>query len=45
MQNDIDLTICIPTNGIVEWVFPVLDSIFQQDDVNLSRYEVVVTDN
>lgn len=45
MQNDIDLTICIPTNGIVEWVFPVLDSIFQQDDVDLSRYEVVVTDN
>ena len=45
MQNDIDLTICIPTNGIVEWVFPVLDSIFQQDDVDLSHYEVVVTDN
>ena len=45
MQTDIDLSICIPTNGIVEWVFPVLDSIFQQNDVDLSRYEIVVTDN
>lgn len=45
MRNDIDLTICIPTNGIVEWVFPVLDSIFQQKDADSLRYEVIVTDN
>lgn len=38
------LSLCIATNGISEWVFPVLDSIYSQNaDTNL--YEVVVTDN
>ena len=38
------LSLCIPTNGIVEWVFPVLDSIFSQK-VDTSLYEVIITDN
>lgn len=38
------LSLCLPTNGIIEWVFPVLDAIFQQD-ANINEYEVVVTDN
>lgn len=38
------LTLCIPTNGVIEWVFPVLDSIYEQG-VDDSQFEVVVTDN
>lgn len=38
------LSLCLPTNGVVEWVFPVLDSIYCQD-VSEDLYEVVVTDN
>lgn len=38
------LSICIPTNGIVEWVIPVLKSIYSQKADN-SLFEVVVTDN
>lgn len=38
------LSLCIPTNGITEWVFPVLDSIYSQN-VDERLYEVVVTDN
>lgn len=38
------LSLCIPTNGIEEWVFPVLESIFNQG-VDETLYEVVVTDN
>lgn len=34
----------LPTNGIVEWVFPVLDSIYAQG-VDNSLFEVVLTDN
>lgn len=38
------LSLCIPTNGVAEWVFPVLDSIYEQEcDENL--FEVIVTDN
>lgn len=38
------LSICIPTNGVVEWVVPVIESIYSQgaDD---SMFEVVITDN
>lgn len=38
------VSLCMPTNGIIEWVFPVLDSIYDQgcDD---SAFEVVITDN
>ena len=38
------LSLCLPTNGVVEWVFPVLDSIFAQD-ADIREFEVVVTDN
>ena len=38
------LTLCIPTNGVLEWVFPVLDSIYMQG-VDEALFEVVVTDN
>ncbi len=43
-MSDLKLSLCIPTNGVIEWVFPVLDSIYEQEiDENL--YEVIVTDN
>lgn len=38
------LSLCIPTNGVIEWVIPVLDSIFAQN-IDESILEVVVTDN
>ena len=38
------ISLCLPTNGISEWVFPVLDSVFSQN-VDSSLFEVVVTDN
>ena len=38
------LSLCMPTNGVVEWVFPVLDSIFGQN-ANSNEFEVVVMDN
>lgn len=38
------ISLCLPTNGIIEWVFPVLDSIYNQG-VASSLYEVIVTDN
>ncbi len=38
------LSLCLPTNGIMEWVFPVLDEIFRQD-ADINEYEVIVTDN
>ena len=43
-NNPILLSICIPTNGIVEWVVPVIDSIYAQG-VDNSLFEVVITDN
>lgn len=43
-MKDKMLSLCIPTNGVIEWVIPVLDSIYAQNiDVNL--FEVIVTDN
>lgn len=45
MENSVPLlSICIPTNGAVEWVIPVIDSIYAQGVEN-SLYEVIVTDN
>lgn len=44
MASELLLSICIPTNGVEQWVFPVLDSIYAQG-VEESRYEVVVMDN
>ena len=38
------ISLCLPTNGIIEWVFPVLDSIYKQN-VDNSLFEVIVTDN
>ena len=38
------VSLCLPTNGIIEWVFPVLDSIYRQN-VDDSLFEVIVTDN
>ena len=43
-MNELLLSLCIPTNGISEWVFPVLDSIYEQAN-SLQKFEVVVTDN
>ena len=41
------LTFCIPTNGISEWVFPVLKSIYdgKYAEKHMDEFEVVVTDN
>lgn len=38
------LSICIPTDGSVKWLLPVLDSIYSQD-VDQDLFEVVITDN
>lgn len=39
------LSICIPTNGAVEFIIPVLESIYSQNDVDKAKYEVFITDN
>ena len=39
-----NLSLCMPTNGIAEWVFPALESIYASD-VDSSLFEVIVTDN
>ena len=38
------LSICIPTNGVVEWMVPVVESIYAQGVDNV-LFEVVITDN
>ncbi len=38
------LSICIPTNGIYEWMKPVMESILSQK-ADPSEYEIVVSDN
>lgn len=38
------ISLCLPTNGVIEWVFPVLDSIYSQN-VDPTLFEVIVTDN
>lgn len=38
------LSLCIPTNGAVEWLLPVLSSIYCQN-YDQSKFEVVITDN
>lgn len=38
------LSLCMPTNGVIEWVFPVLNSIFEQD-CDDNEFEVIITDN
>jgi hypothetical protein len=44
MDNQPILSLCIPTNGAVQWVLPVLDSIYKQE-YDLKKVEVVITDN
>ena len=34
----------MPTNGVSEWVFPVLDSIFSQK-CDRNKFEIIITDN
>ena len=43
MSNPI-VSLCMPTNGVVEWVFPVLDSIYKQGCDN-NEFEIIITDN
>ncbi len=38
------LSICLPTNGAVQWVLPTLESVYNQG-VDPSLFEVVITDN
>ena len=38
------ISLCMPTNGISEWVFPALNSIYDSK-VSLDSFEVIVTDN
>lgn len=38
------ISLCLATNGITEWVFPVLDSIYNQNVEN-NLFEVIVTNN
>lgn len=38
------VSLCMPTNGVVDWVFPVLESIYDQK-VDQNLYEIVITDN
>lgn len=38
------VSLCMPTNGVVEWVFPVLNSIYAQG-IDNSLFEIVITDN
>ena len=44
MGNQPIISLCIPTNGVIEWVFPVLESIYSQK-VDNALFEVVVCDN
>lgn len=38
------LSLCIPTNGIVKWVIPVLNSIYETQP-NETMFEVIIADN
>ena len=38
------VSLCMPTNGVTEWVFPVLKSIYDQG-VDNALFEIVITDN
>lgn len=43
MNNPI-VSLCMPTNGVIEWVFQVLDSIYKQGCDN-EEFEIIITDN
>lgn len=38
------VSLCLPTNGAIEWVIPTLESVYKQN-VDYSLFEVVITDN
>ena len=38
------LSLCLPTNGVTEWVIPSLDSIYAEN-MDDDKFEVIVTDN
>lgn len=38
------ISLCIPTNGVEEWVFPVLQSIYEEK-TDEALFQVIVTDN
>lgn len=38
------VSLCMPTNGVIEWVIPVLNSIYDTN-VDNDSFEVIVTDN
>lgn len=44
MNKEIQLSLCIPTNGVIEWVQPVLNSIYEEKHP-IGNFEVIVTDN
>jgi len=44
LNNTLLLSICLPTNGNVQWVIPTIDSIYSQN-IDNSLFEVIVTDN
>ena len=44
-MSTILLSLCIPTNGILEWVRPVIESIYSDKNACREQFEVVVTDN
>ncbi len=39
------LSLCIPTNGAIEFVIPVLESIYNQEDADKTKFEVIIADN
>lgn len=43
-EKQVMVSLAVPTNGVTEWVLPVLDSIYQ-DDTDHQAFEVIVTDN
>lgn len=44
MDNNLTLSICIPTDGNLLWVSQVLDAIYKQD-CDIHKFEVVIADN
>ena len=44
MKNETVLSLCIPTNGMLEWVSRSLESIYSID-TNYNKFEVIITDN
>ena len=44
VENTPLLSLCIPTNGALQWIGPVIDSIYSQE-CDDSLFEVLVSDN